>query len=68
MKILLRSIHFSLLVFLISCQNSGDKKEFNFDVIIRGGTVIDGSGQPGVVTDLAINKDTIAFIGDVRII
>lgn len=47
-----------LLVVLSACQKQ------KFDVIIRGGTVYDGSGKPGVVTDIGINADTIAFIGD----
>ena len=33
------------------------------DVIIRHGTVYDGSGQPGRVTDLAIDGDRITVIG-----
>lgn len=47
-----------LLVVLSACQKQ------KFDVIIRGGTVYDGSGKPGVVTDIGVNADTIAFIGD----
>jgi N-acyl-D-amino-acid deacylase len=39
-------------------------KKQEYDVIIRGGTVYDGSGKPGVVTDVGINADTVAFIGD----
>ena len=35
-----------------------------YDVIIRGGTLYDGSGRRGVRSDLAINGDTIAAIGD----
>jgi len=35
-----------------------------FDVIIRNGLVIDGSGTPGVVADVGINDDRIAVIGD----
>jgi len=34
-----------------------------YDVIIRGGTVYDGSGWPASVADLAIRGDTIAAIG-----
>jgi N-acyl-D-amino-acid deacylase len=34
-----------------------------FDVIVRGGTIYDGSGSPGVVADLAIQGDQIAAIG-----
>lgn len=43
---------------LAACQKQ------KFDTIIRGGTVYDGSGKPGVITDVGINADTIAVIGD----
>jgi N-acyl-D-amino-acid deacylase len=35
----------------------------SFDVVIRGGTVYDGTGAAGVEADLAIAGDTIARIG-----
>ena len=49
-----------LLIFslLLSCDTE------RYAVIIRGGTVYDGSGNPPVLADVAINADTIAFIGD----
>ncbi len=34
------------------------------DLIIRGGTVIDGSGSPGKRADIGITGDRIVFIGD----
>lgn len=34
------------------------------DVLVRGGTVYDGSGRPGVVTDVGIRGDRIVFVGD----
>ncbi|MGI8551676.1 MAG: N-acyl-D-amino-acid deacylase family protein [Dehalococcoidia bacterium] len=34
-----------------------------FDLIIRGGMVYDGSGEPGRVVDVAVNGDQIALIG-----
>lgn len=37
-----------------------------YDAIIKGGTVYDGSGAPGVVADLAIEGDRIAAIGDLH--
>jgi N-acyl-D-amino-acid deacylase len=35
-----------------------------YDVIVRGGTVFDGTGARGVVQDVAIRGDKIAAIGD----
>lgn len=35
-----------------------------YDVIIRHGTVYDGSGAPGFVADVALVSDSIAAIGD----
>ncbi|QQO08443.1 N-acyl-D-amino-acid deacylase family protein [Breznakiella homolactica] len=34
----------------------------NYDLIIRGGTVIDGSGSPGFIADVAVSGDTVARI------
>ncbi len=36
----------------------------SFDVLIKGGLVYDGSGAPGVRTDVAIQGDKIVAIGD----
>ena len=47
-----------LIVTLFSC------KKQEYDVVIRGGTVYDGSGNAPVVTDVGINADTLAIIGD----
>ncbi len=48
----------AMMLLFTSC------KKQKFDVVIRGGTVYDGSGKPGVITDVGINADTVAFIGD----
>lgn len=37
-----------------------------FDVLIKNGQIIDGSGQPSYVGDIAINADTIAAIGNLK--
>jgi N-acyl-D-amino-acid deacylase len=48
---------------LLSCtrpaQNPG------YDVVIRGGTIYDGTGAPPVVGDLAIDDDRIAAMGNI---
>ncbi|BDW94073.1 aminoacylase [Flagellimonas marinaquae] len=36
----------------------------NFDVLIKNGQIVDGSGKPSYVGDLGINADTIAAIGN----
>ncbi|HHY11520.1 MAG TPA: amidohydrolase family protein, partial [Firmicutes bacterium] len=38
----------------------------NFDIIIRGGLVVDGMGTPGFQADIGITGDTIAAIGDLK--
>jgi N-acyl-D-amino-acid deacylase len=48
------------LVLLSSC------KKQEYDVILRGGTIYDGSGQAPYVADVAIQADTIAIIGDLK--
>lgn len=40
------------------------EQEVQYDLIIRNGSLIDGTGQPSQMGDLAINADTIAAIGD----
>ena len=35
-----------------------------FDLVIRGGTVIDGTGAPARTADVAINGDRVAAVGD----
>ena len=37
-----------------------------FDIVIRGGRVVDGSGLPGFLADVAIEDGRIARIGRVR--
>jgi N-acyl-D-amino-acid deacylase len=47
-----------LVVLVFSCN----KQEY--DLILRGGTVYDGSGESPTIADVAIQSDTIAFVGD----
>lgn len=35
-----------------------------YDLIIEGGSVVDGTGSPAFVADIGVNADTIAAVGD----
>jgi N-acyl-D-amino-acid deacylase len=50
-----------LIVFFFSC-----KQKTNYDTIIRNGMIYDGNGGEPYKADIAINADTIAFIGDLK--
>jgi N-acyl-D-amino-acid deacylase len=47
-----------LLFVLCSCAAEPD-----YDLIVRGGTIYDGSGRPGFAGDVAVRKDRIAYVG-----
>lgn len=55
-----------LVLLLLSLWMAGCAQQPRYDVLLRGGTVYDGSGAPGQRTDLAIQGDRIARIGDLR--
>lgn len=40
------------------------QKSDSVDVLIRGGTVVDGTGKPGRAADVAIRGDRIVFVGN----
>ena len=46
--------------FLVACSSGAGR----FDILIRGGSVLDGTGAPARVTDVGIRGDIIARIGD----
>ena len=47
------------LMFICSCGTT-----ITYDLIIRNATVYDGSGNKPIIGDLAVNRDTIAAMGD----
>lgn len=49
-----------VLVLLVS----GCTRVADYDLIIRGGTVYDGTGTAPYIADVAVNADTIAAVGD----
>jgi N-acyl-D-amino-acid deacylase len=48
-----------ILIFFFGCTSPPE-----YDVIIKNGRIIDGSGKPSFTGDIAINADTIAALGD----
>lgn len=54
------SIYSLFALLVISCSTP-----VQYDLIIRNGTIYDGSGNPPISGDLAINADTIVIVGDV---
>lgn len=56
-----KSLALAASLFLAAC---GDEE--TYDAIIRGGTVYDGTGAPGVTADVGVNVDKVAKIGDLR--
>ena len=36
----------------------------DYDLIVRGGLILDGSGGPGFIGDIAVSGDRIASVGD----
>lgn len=36
----------------------------DYDLIVRGGLILDGSGGPGLIGDIAVAGDRIASVGD----
>ena len=49
------------LLTIFSCTESE-----SFDILIKNGTIADGTGQTTFVGDIGINADTLAAIGDLK--
>jgi len=52
-------IYLVIIINLLSCEQKPD-----YDIIIRGGTLYDGSGEPAIITDVGISGDRITALGD----
>src|SRR5262245_19588245 len=55
-----------LLVSLAAAATFSQTASSDFDVIIRGGTVYDGTGGKPLKADVGIRCDKIAVVGDLR--
>jgi N-acyl-D-aspartate/D-glutamate deacylase len=58
-RVPMRFVAAALLTALVACRPPAA-----FDLIVRGGSVLDGSGAPPVRADVGIKGDRIAFVGD----
>jgi len=55
----MKKLLFAFVIFVLSCDND----PLNIDVLIKGGTIHDGSGMNGYVGNVAIKNDTIFYVG-----
>ena len=55
-----RSLHFVVALALASSCFAASQQ---LDLLIRGGSVVDGSGSPAITADVGITGDRIVFIG-----
>jgi N-acyl-D-aspartate/D-glutamate deacylase len=52
-------------LLLVTAESSpAALRQPDFDILIRGGRVLDGSGNPAIRADVAIRGDRIVAIGD----
>ena len=51
---------------LVAPMDSSNAAPPQYDIIIRNGRVVDGSGRPALNSDVAIQGDRIALIGNLR--
>lgn len=58
----LQLLLFACLALIITACNN----KLSYDTIIRNGIIYDGNGGEPYQADIAINADTIAFIGDLK--
>ncbi|GJM30457.1 MAG: aminoacylase [Cyclobacteriaceae bacterium] len=59
----LNILYITLALFVLSCSKQDSLPDY--DLIIRNGTIIDGSGAPGFIGDMAVNGDRIVEIGNI---
>ena len=55
-----------LLILLVFVAFNACKQKKSYDIIIRNGLIYDGNGGEPFTADIAINADTIAFMGDLK--
>ncbi len=66
MKIIVLTFLFATLLTAIALSASSVAAPAKYDLIIRNGRVIDGTGRPAFRNDIAITGDRIVEMGDLR--
>ena len=61
-EVMRRTLACALLVLLTACTDVREE----YDLVVRGGTIVDGTGAPGMAGDVAIRDDRIVAVGAVR--
>ncbi len=57
-------LNFVVVVGFVGLVTFGCGTPPDFDLVIRGGQVLDGTGAPAVRADVGIRGDAIAAVGD----
>lgn len=55
-----------IIIVFLALAVAACRPDYRYDLILRNGTIYDGSGSAPVSGDIAIRGDTIAAIGDLR--
>jgi N-acyl-D-amino-acid deacylase len=55
-----------LVLILAGCSQAASAGTATHDLVIRGGTIFDGSGKQGYVGDVVIDADRIVYVGKPR--
>jgi len=66
MRIIVLTFLFATLLTAVALSASGIAAPAKYDLIIRNGRVVDGTGRPAFRNDVAINGDRIVEMGDLR--
>jgi N-acyl-D-aspartate/D-glutamate deacylase len=59
----MRAWRFALLLAIVTGVLAAGAQSGEYDVVIRGGQVIDGTGAPPVAADVAVRRGRIAVVG-----
>ncbi len=60
------SLCFAFLLSFVITVIAESPSPAEFDVLIKGGTIYDGTGAPGRIADVAIRGDRIVGVGDLK--